>query len=384
MRVLFVAKNYFGNPDLVRLSADLARRKHRVSVATCFRRIDKCRYKEGVNIYEIHPLITIHSIHSQAQPLSLPFSKIYRIVRDEEIEVIHALMDYSLNSAIAAFVSKVMGIPFVCTIQGVGARTTNPIINAGIDLYNRTVERLMAKRAKKVILLTKSLISRAKKLGAEEGKIAIIPSSVDYVHFDPGQPEVKRKAAMLRNELNIGDNIVVGYVGRLIPLKGLTYLMLAMKQIQDKHPNVVLLVIGDGPQRPQLEMMARDLKIKTIFTGWQADVTPYYAVMDIFVLPSLFEGLPNVMLEAMTMKKSIVATQVGGNADLITNGENGFLVPIRDNQRIASALEELIKNSDMRMRMGDINRQIVEKNFSWEIVVPKIEKLYNSLNNTSK
>jgi len=335
-------------------------------------------------MYEIHPLMTINSAHSLFQPVSLPFSKIYRIVRDEGVEVIHAIMDYSLNSAMAAFVSKVMDIPFVCTFQDISVRTTNSIIDTGIDFYGRTVERLIVKRAKKVILLTKSLISRAKKLGVEESKIAIIPSGVDYVHFDSDRPEVRKKATILRNKLHIDDNIVVGYTGRLVPEKGLSYLVLAMKQIQREYPNTILLVVGDGPQRLRLERMAKDLGIRAIFSGWQVDVSPYHAIMDIFVLPSHFEGLPNVMLEAMAMKKPVVATNVGGNADLVVNGENGFLVPVRNNGRIASALEKLIENSDMRMRMGDINRQIVEKNFSWEIVVPKIEKLYDTLDNPSK
>lgn len=375
LHILFAAKYYYGNPDLVRLSLELTRRKHYITVATCLGRFDE-HIHAGVSIFETRPIITIHNLE---YPFSLSFSEMYRIVQQLGVDVVHAVDDYSTNTAIAASVSKAANVPFVYTIQGMGQRTGHPLVDPLVALYDWTIERLIARSARRVVLQSKSLMSRANWLGVRKSNIVIIPSGVDLTRFDPEQPEVKRNAALLRNELDMGDSVVVGYVGRLIAAKGLTYLISAVRQVQKEYPNVVLLVVGDGPQRTDLEMMAKNSKIRAIFTGWQAETPPFYALMDIFVLPSFFEGLPNVMLEAMAMKKAVVATTIGGNVDLVINGKNGFLVPIRDDRRIAFALKKLIENSGMRKRMGEINRQMVEKNFTWDAVVPKVEKLYHTI-----
>lgn len=333
-------------------------------------------WERVVDIHEIKPLITIHSI---PYSLSFPFSKIYKIVQNKGVHIIHALDDYSTNTALAASVSWVTNIPFVYTIQGIGVKTGYPLVDTIVELYDRTIGHMIVKKASKVILLSKRLMLRAKKLGVKKRDIAIIPSGVDYEHFDPERPEVEKKANLLRNELNIGQNIVIGYVGRLIPAKGLTYLMLAVKQIQRENPNVVLLVVGDGPQKEDLEIMAKDLGIKAIFTGWQPDTPPYYAIMDVFALPSFFEGLPNVILEAMAMEKPIVATDVGGNPDLVKDGENGLLVPIRNYQQMAFALEKLALSSSLRNRMGVMNKQKIRKFFVWDEIIKRVEEVYHEI-----
>lgn len=377
MNILFVAKHYFGNPDLVRLSTELARRKHHISVATSFREVDKTLPQGSpVNIFELKPWVTIHSL---PYSFSFPFSKFHKIAEEQEIEVVSALHDYSTNTATAAAFSWVHGIPFVYTLQGIGAKTGHPIADALIELYDKTIETAIASKSRKVILLSARLMSRAKELGVKESNVAVVPSGVDSKHFNPDRAEAKKKAQIHRNELNIDDKIVIGYVGRLIPKKGLTYLFSAAKQIRNKHPNIVLLVIGDGPQRHELETMAKNSGLETIFTGWQSDVLPYYALMDVFVLPSFFEGLPNVILEAMAMKKAIVATTIGGNPDLVHDGQNGFLVPPGDAKALENSIETLVSDTDLRLKMGHESRSIVKRDFDWDIIVPKAEKIYEEI-----
>lgn len=376
MNILFVAKYYFGNSDLVMLSTELAHRKHHVSIVTSFSQVDRHKRQDGVNIFELSPWFKIHSIN---YPLLFPFSRIYKIVQEQDIDIIHALSDFSLHTASSASVSRATNVPFIYTVQGMGRRTGHLLMDGLIEVYKHTIQRAIARRATKVILLSERLMTYATKLGVKKSKIVTIPSGIDYNFFDPENPEVKKKAASLREELNITANIVIGYVGRLIPTKGLAYLISAMRQIQFEYPNIVLLIVGDGPQRANLEMMTKDLKIKTILAGWQVDVLQYYAIMDIFVLPSLFEGLPNVMLEAMAMKKAIVATNVGGNPDLIKSEKNGFLVPAGDDRQIASALKKLIVNNNLRTNMGIINREIIKKFFSLNKAVEKVEKVYNEV-----
>lgn len=376
MNILFVAKHYFGNPDLVRLSSELAKRGHSIRVATSFREVDKTPQNGDIEISEIKPLMTINSL---PYSFTFPFSKIHKIAKEQDTEVVHALHDYSTNTAAAAAFAWVHEIPFVYTIQGIGAKTGHLIADALIDIYDRTVETAIASKSRRVVLLSARLMSRARELGVKESNVVVVPSGVDSEHFNPDRAEAKRKAQMLRNQLNIDDKIVIGYVGRLIPKKGLTYLFSAAKRIQDKHSNIVLLVIGDGPQRQELEAMARDFGLETIFTGWQSDVLPYYALMDMFVLPSFFEGLPNVVLEAMAMRKAIIATTVGGNPDLVLNRQNGFLVPPGDVEALKIGIETLASDTDLRLKMGRESRAIAKRSFDWNIIVPKAEKVYEGI-----
>lgn len=373
MHILYVAGHYFGNPDMVALSLELAHRNHRVSVATCFRSVDKHRRGQDVNLFEINPLITIHSL---GYKLTFPVARIYRIIKEQGVEIVHALSDYSANVASAAFVSRVANVPFVYTIQGVGTSTDSLVVDTALKLYDRTIERAIIKSARSVILLSRRLISRARESGVEESRVVAVPSGVNHEYFDPERYEVKKKADLLRKELDIDDSIVIGYVGRLIPAKGLTYLISAVKQIQSEHFKACLVIVGDGPQRKNLEMIAKDLGVRTIFAGWQADPLAYYALMDIFALPSFFEGLPNVILEAMSMGKPVVATDVGGASDLVRNGENGFLVPPKDVESLASAIKTLVFDVDLRLKMGRVSRNIVKKNFDFDSIVSKIEKIY--------
>ncbi len=263
-----MAKQYFGNPDLVRLSEEIANRNHDVSVVTSFRSFDKREYRQkNISIFEVNPLISIHSL---GYHVTFPCAKIYRIIKELNVEIVHAISDYSAHTFSSVAASRLANVPFVYTIQGVGMWTRSLIVDTLINLYDRTVKSHIAKSAKKVILLSKSLTTRARELGIDDSRTVIVPSGIDHAHFNPERPEIEEKAKLLRERFDVNDTIVVGYVGRLIPAKGLVYLLSAIKQIQDEHPNVALVIVGDGPQRRTLEMMAKDLGIKSVFAGWQS------------------------------------------------------------------------------------------------------------------
>lgn len=377
MNVLLVAEYYFANLDLVQLSNELAKRKHSVSVATSFRNFEGGESHKGVDIFEITPFVTIYSIpHS----LSFPLLKIQNLIKDRDIEITHALMDYSTNTAVASLVSRAMYTPFICNIQGVGTRTGRFVVDALAECYDWTIERRILQKAKKLIVLSKNLISRTRRLGIEDCKVAVIPSGVDCTRFDPRRPEVRQKAMMLRNNFDISqDDFVVGYVGRIVPAKGLVYLLDAIRKVKHEFPNVVLLIVGEGSQKAELQKKSKDLQIRTIFAGYQTNTPPYYALMDAFVLPSLFEGLPGVVLEAMAMQKTVIATNVGGTSDIVIDGQNGFLVPTKDSEEVAKALIRLAKDEDLKDKMGRAGRETVQKNFLWTDVVDKVEKVYEEV-----
>jgi glycosyltransferase involved in cell wall biosynthesis len=369
-----VAEYYFANPDFARLGKELAKRNHHLSIVTSIRPFDKREQVDNVEIFEVHPLVTLYRL-----PHTLSFipSLVYKIVKQQGIEVMHLLNDLSTNAAFASLASKLSDVPYVYTIQGPGTKLGHPLVDTVIEAYHQTVERWIVRRAKKVILLSKSLTSTAEELRVEKNRMAVVPSGIDPIYFDPERPDVKERAERLRDELSLGESTVLGYVGRLAPVKGLEVFFSAVSKIQDEYPRLTVLIVGDGAIRKDLEAIAVKLKVKTIFAGWQQDALPYYSLMDIFALPSFSEGLANVLLEAMAMEKAVVATKVGGNPDIVSNGENGFLVPAGDSKRLASALKQLIADSTLRKRIGIQNRRKIEMQFSWTTTVNRIETVYN-------
>lgn len=374
MNILHVAEYYFANPDFARLGKELAQRNHHLSVITSIRSFDKREKIDKVEVIEVNPFVTLYKL-----PHTLTFipSLVYKIVKQQDIDVMHLLNDLSTNAAFASFSSRLADVPYVYTIQGPGTKLGHPLVDSVIWAYHQTIERWIVKRAKKVILLSRSLIPAAEELRVEQSRMAVIPSGMDPLLFSSERPEVKEKAQHLKDELNLNDSIVLGYLGRLTPVKGLEVLFSAVKRIQNDYPKLTILVVGDGASRNNLEAVASKLKARTIFVGWKQDTAPYYSLMDIFVLPSFSEGLANVLLEAMAMEKAVVATEVGGNPDVVSNGENGFLVPAGDSESMASALRQLIEDEGLRKQIGEQNRQKIEEHFSWAATAKRIETVYS-------
>ena len=142
-----------------------------------------------------------------------------------------------------------------------------------------------------------------------------------------------------------------------------------------------LTIVGDGPDESLLRNMAKDLGImeNVAFKGRQEDIVSELMRTDIFVLPSLSEGMSNVLLEAMACGLPVVATSVGGNGDLITDGLNGILVPPKDSESLAIALVDLINNEDSTRRLGEEARKTVEINYSINRIVDAYVDLYTRL-----
>jgi len=207
LNVLHVAEYYYANPDFVKLGQELAEKGHRLNVATSLRVVDKPERSENVQVSKIDPLVTLYRL---PHTVSFPPSRIYKIVKQHDIEIMHLLNDLSTNAAFASLASRLTDVPYVYTIQGPGTKLGHPLVDTVIWAYHQTIERWIVKRAKKVILLSKSLIPTAKELRVEESRMAVISSGIDPERFDPKKPEVEEEAQRLRDELQIEDSLVLG------------------------------------------------------------------------------------------------------------------------------------------------------------------------------
>jgi glycosyltransferase involved in cell wall biosynthesis len=205
-------------------------------------------------------------------------------------------------------------------------------------------------------------------------KITIIPYGVNLEKFKPGPGEITRSDIGIET-----DDVVIGQVSRLTEQKGHTYLIDAAKLVVRQFPRVKFVLAGDGPLRNQLEAQIRQngLQDHFILLGFRRDVPELLRLFDIFALPSLYEGLPNVVLEAMATALPVVATPVDGTKEAVADGETGLLVPEKDSGRLAKALLSLLQNNEKRIRMGQNARQRVENHFSLKLQVEQFERLYS-------
>jgi glycosyltransferase involved in cell wall biosynthesis len=140
-------------------------------------------------------------------------------------------------------------------------------------------------------------------------------------------------------------------------------------------------MIGDGPERGQLERRAHELGImkRTLFLGYQEHVAPYYAALDAMILPSGNEGTPVSAIEALAAGRPVVATRVGGLPDVVREGEDGFLVSRGDVDELADRLERLAADEGLRRRMGEAGRERVLPRYSVERLIDDVDALYRSL-----
>jgi len=178
-----------------------------------------------------------------------------------------------------------------------------------------------------------------------------------------------------------GDRFTVGWIGRMTAVKRTDDVLIAFKRLRDGGVDAVLCMVGDGPDRPQLEQRAHELGVArdTLFLGYQEDVAQFYAAFDALVLPSSNEGTPVSVIEALAAERPVVATRVGGVPDVVRDGEDGFLVDAGATDELADRLTRLARDPALRARMGKHGRDRVVPRYAVERLVADVDELYRSL-----
>ncbi|MEQ1804456.1 MAG: glycosyltransferase family 4 protein [Burkholderiaceae bacterium] len=196
-------------------------------------------------------------------------------------------------------------------------------------------------------------------------KVKAIPNAVDLSLYGSRAFDASRK--MLR----------VVYTGRLTPVKGVDVLLRAWNEISPGG-RFELNIVGDGPQRAEMEAYVADQRLtgSVRFSGWTDDVRSALRDADLYVQPSLNEGLPNSVLEAMAASLPIVATRVSGNEDLVVEGVNGFLAQAGDSSSLAAAMVRALADAEQMHRMGQASRRLIESRYGSERVLDQLEAVY--------
>lgn len=249
--------------------------------------------------------------------------------------------------------------------------------------FHSWLDRLTSRR----VTLYISNSAAAKKLLVErekipEKKIVVIPNGVDCQRFRPPTPEEK---AALRSWLGlpVGATVTVS-VANLLPVKGHTYLLKAIASLPSEiKEKLVLLLVGYGPLQESLQKEAALLNLHSIvrFLGRQEseNVAKILRAADVFILASLWEGLPNAVLEAMATGLPVIATATGGVPELIQNEKEGLLVPPKDPDALAAAVHRLVGDAQLRQTLGGNARARAQDDFSLEGMTARTEKIYLSL-----
>ncbi len=207
-------------------------------------------------------------------------------------------------------------------------------------------------------------------------KTLTIYNGIDQKRFESGD------GLKIRREFNIPDEAsVIGTVANFAPEKGYPYLLEMTSQVLEAYPQAWFLIVGSGPLEEEIKQKAKGLphSNRILFAGSRPDVPDLISAMNVFVLASVREGFPNVLLEAMGLGKPVVATRVGGIPELIDAGRNGILVPPRDAQALAKAVIHGLKDPLNASRLGNEARRTIRENFSLDRMVNQYETFYRSL-----
>ncbi len=236
------------------------------------------------------------------------------------------------------------------------------------------LERRLSRSTDAVIFVSQADLRKGMKLRlAPVGKARLIRNGIDPAGMIPGFDRAAKK-----NELGSAGRPLVVAVSRLHRQKGLKYLLRAVPLIREEVPAVKVVVAGGGPLESRLTSEVRRLRIgeSVALLGERKDVREVLAAADVFVLPSLWEGLPYVLIEAAALGKPIVATDIDGVREVVRSGETGVLVPPRDPGRLAAALILLLRDQDLAGKLGERARRDIPPAFSLERMIRETETLY--------
>lgn len=239
------------------------------------------------------------------------------------------------------------------------------------------LDALWIRRFDRIVAVSEEVKRNMLKYRVPEEKIEVIDNGIDVNRLNREFPAEEARA-----EFGLkGQEKVIGTVGSLKPEKGHIYLLRAAKEALKNNPDLKFLLVGDGPLRRSLESEAIDLGIERnlIFAGERSDIGKMLSLMDIFILPSVEEGLPMALLEAMAAKKPIVATAVGAVPRVIEHNRDGLLVAPRDSSGLGNAVLTLVNDEGKRNELADKAYERVKGSFSCNRMGERYYSLYESL-----
>ena len=320
----------------------------------------RARFPEDV------PVIAMAEQHRPDRWNALRMARLFRSLRPD---IVHSRNWSCVDAIIGA---RLAGVPIVIHSEH-GREASDP---EGRNRTRRIGRRLLAPMVSQFVTVSRDLARwLIEDIGVPGRKVLSICNGVDTRRFVPGERRAARAALGLGSE-----HVVIGTVGRLDPVKDQAGLLKAFSQLAE-DPRALLLIVGDGPCRKDLEATVDALGLgrRVRLLGERNDVAAVLSAMDVFVLCSVGEGMSNTILEAMATGLPVVATRVGGNPELVTDGNTGFLVEARSPDALAASLRRYLEDPTLLAEHGRAARDHIEAEFSLERMVGGYERLYRRL-----
>jgi len=305
----------------------------------------------------------------------LVFLSRYLLKNRNHFDMVHAFQ-VGYSSALTILLCSIFAKPTILNLAGSGK-------GGDVRRHRKTpwgrVFLSLCSFASRIVVLNREMITELQSINYHSQNTVYIPNGVDLsIYHEADERE------SLRKQMGIGKEKVILYTGRLSPEKGVDFLIHAYGSLSLDMPTKVY-IIGTGRDLSRLQKLVRyyNMEHKIILLPAVDDIVPYLQIADVFVMPSLYEGLSNSILEAMACGIPVIATRVSGNAEVIEDGVTGILVDRTDYHNLSQALTELLEHPDKARELGLKAKQTVREKYDLQIVAEQYLNLYTTVTEKS-
>lgn len=306
--------------------------------------------------------IKVHQVLRQEPRLSAAL-KIFNLTRGGWFDVVHANEAHSVTAAWLAGASKHAG--YIISRR------------VGFPIGKSRMAQARYQAAEKIVAISNWVAQQLVESGAPRDKLTVVYEGVDL----PGNSSAEMRQRV-RARCGVADDApLLGSVGALLPDKGHELLIRAMTQLRHDFPGSKLLLVGNGPLRPQLEALARELGVSdaVVFSGFITEIEAVYPALDVFLFPSSFEGLGTALLSAMSHGIPSVAFDCCAFGEIIEHGKNGVLVPRGSVEGLAEAAKQILLDRGLALELSRGARQRVEEKFSSARMIAQMSNVYREV-----
>lgn len=348
-----------------RLGLELAKRGHGVHFIT-YERPVAIQGRDVENV-TVHLVSVVEYPLFRYPPYTLALgSKMAEVGKRQNLDLLH--VHYSIPHAAAACLANgITGIPYVVTLHG------SDVTLLGSDPSYLPANNYSIEEADAVTSVSRFMAREAKNRLGINKDITVIPNFVDEKKFSPPSNKLVKE--------RVKRDLVVIHVSNFRSVKRIQDLVYAMSIVIKNVPEARLMLVGDGPERHDVERLVSELGLreKVLMTGYRSDIPYLLNCSDVAVLCSETESAPLTLLEALSSGLPVVATKVGGIPEIIEDGRNGFLVPVKNPEEIAEKLLLLNADKELRLRLGSEARRTVLRKYTSEKIVGEYQKVYDKV-----
>ena len=310
--------------------------------------------------------IPVHVIGKRFKSDPMTLYRLYQLMKDMKPDIVQTwLFAGNAYGRVAAHFAKV---PHIIASER--------CVDEWKSGYHFVIDRLLMRWTEKLVVNAEAIRRFYVRQGLSDERIVTIPNAIE------SKPLVPSSTMEIRQSLGIPENVpLVGFIGRLWPQKRVQDLIWAADILRMSGWNFRVVIVGDGPRRVSLKRFADAIEIMPIihFVGHRDDAAEIMRALDMLVLPSKFEGLPNVALEAMMEGKPVVATRIPGTDEVVVDGLTGILVAPQQPLELARGIRQLLADPDRARQMGAAGRERALTHFSIERMIGTYQQLYDEL-----